>query len=185
MPKRRRRSARKIHDSIHLKWRDNMEIYINDESNHDVTFVVGFDDNIKEIGCIKHFLAAQSKVFKQMLFGPFANNNSIIINDIKPEIFKIMYDGLCGLSLRINVDNVVDLCCISDKYLLNNLQDACLEFIKNDSVCYDEPIKVLEIVNSLMNKKLEKIAQKALEHFVQSKGIYTQSCHIYKKQENN
>ena len=168
------------------KWRDNMKRYINDEMNHDVTFVVGFGDNIKEIKCIKHFLAAQSDVFKQMLYGPLANdNNNITINNVKPEIFKIMYDALCGLPFRINMDNVVDLCCISDQFLVDVLEDECLKFTKNETVICNEPVKVLEIINSLMNKKLEKIAQKALEHFVQSKGIYTQSCYIHKKQENN
>jgi len=89
---------------------------------HDVTFVVG-DDEVKINGSRTN-LASISPVFKAMLYGEMkeAQNNSIIrVPDCNPAAFECIIRYSHGIDPKINMENSVHVCQITEKYQISSL----------------------------------------------------------------
>ena len=121
---------------------------LNDQELADVTFKVGNNGNDKVFYGIRSLFAAHSIVFKRMLYGSMLessmgdqkhsswddlgldeNENCILISDISPSIFDWFMQFIYGLDPSINDSNVIGLYYFSDKYLIRELNNECIDFI--------------------------------------------------------
>ena len=78
--------------SIGRKFNQNVKSILNNTELSDVTFSVGKDpDNTKDFPCCRIYFAAQSEVFRKMLYGNMSESkhkSNVIIDDIDPETFE-------------------------------------------------------------------------------------------------
>lgn len=131
---------------------------VHESETADVTFEVGnVETGIETFYCHRILFACQSKVFRSMLFGGMYESQSnksgciVKINDISPQIFKILKESFYGGDSVITGENVVELLYLSEKYLVDYLSEACLKYIKN--YCIGNNVHVNNSVNNNNNYK--------------------------------
>ena len=144
-----------------------IESLVSNKELSDVTFQVGVTpkgkdslDSTREeetIPGIRALFACHSPVFKKMLFDSKMSeskpNSTVTINDINPKHFKTFQRYCYNLNPSINIDNVVSLLYISDKYLVANLNDCCLKFIETKIINNNKITDIdcfLYLVNNLI-----------------------------------
>jgi len=100
----------------------------------DVTFVIG--EHQKEYPGIKALFAIHSCVFETMLYGSMMEScmNRIEIKDINEDAFEFLRLFCYGLDPELTAQNVVGILQCSDKYLIEPLKKACIEFIGSISI---------------------------------------------------
>ncbi|XP_037931751.1 kelch repeat and BTB domain-containing protein 3-like [Teleopsis dalmanni] len=137
------------------KWSELSKVerheFVNNTAR-DCTFIVGTnEDEIKRIQCHKKVLADCSDVFNSMFNGNFlesAENCEIRLNDVQPSVFEyfvefIYYDTLPNFN---QVNDIIQLDYLSDKYMIRSLSDEYVESIKR--MCF---INVLSLPSSIYN----------------------------------
>ena len=106
--------------------------HLSEEHNiHDITFIVGSNDNIKEFKCIRALFAAQSTIFKFMLYGNFkeSKKNKIIIKDVNPDAFNYICKIFYAAKPKLTTNIAVDVLYICYKYFLKNIQNDIIQYI--------------------------------------------------------
>ena len=114
--------------------RGNYEKLIENEKFCDVTFEVGQEK--KEYHAIRALFAIHSCVFENMLYGSMmeASLDAIELRDIRPQTFEFLMGFCYGLDPELTAKNVVGILQCSDKYLIEPLKEACIEFISSISI---------------------------------------------------
>ena len=132
-----------------------------------------------------------SEVFKKMLLGNMMesdHNTTVIINDIKPYVFKWFKSYCSGLNPNINKDNIIDILHFSNKYCMTKLYECCLnKFISNimnldnsnELLLFIKQLYILKlnnIINDILNSvKYQNINDIQLAKILTSSILYTLS----------
>lgn len=104
------------------------------EYQSDVVFRVGSTGQL--IHAHKLILTVASEVFFAQFNGGFAEakqdncENPIVIEDIEPEIFTQVLRFIYCEKIQLTADNIMDVYCASQKYLLTGLNRVCKAFLK-------------------------------------------------------
>lgn len=114
--------------------RENYSKLIENEKFCDVTFEVG--EEKKEYHAIRSLFAIHSCVFENMLYGSMMESSldSIELTDITPSTFEFLLKFCYGLDPELTAKNVVGILQCSDKYLIEPLKEACIEFISSINI---------------------------------------------------
>ncbi|XP_041373524.1 BTB/POZ domain-containing protein 6-like [Gigantopelta aegis] len=94
----------------------------------DVTFKVG--EHKKSIEAHKLILCSRSRVFEAMLTGPMAEQGSIVIPEVDPDIFEQFLTFLYTDDVITDGNNVIGLLYVSKKYDVNTLEEKCLTYLE-------------------------------------------------------
>uniref|UniRef100_A0A336KHZ4 CSON003904 protein n=1 Tax=Culicoides sonorensis TaxID=179676 RepID=A0A336KHZ4_CULSO len=131
----------------------NLSNMINDETYKDVTFV--FMDSEEEIKAHKYMLVSASPVFNSMFSGNFSEDDKVVIDDIKPDVFQVLLNGIYLKPITLTVNLAVDLYYAAEKYDIGDIRDLTLSFmIKN---CHAKNVNLLLQTAKLFNlTELEK-----------------------------
>ena len=139
--------------------------HLSEEHNiHDITFIVGSNDNIKEFKCIRALFAAQSTIFKFMLYGNFkeSKNNKIIIKDVNPDAFDYICKIFYAAKPKLTTNIAVDVLYICYKYFLKNIQNDIIQYIISS-----QDVKLCATFSKYQNIRLHQLnfQYSALEFF--------------------
>ncbi|XP_039289391.1 BTB/POZ domain-containing protein 3-like isoform X2 [Nilaparvata lugens] len=105
----------------------------------DCEFVVGSEKKI--IKGHKLIFSAASDVFDAMFFGPFREDNSVNIVDLRPEGFEGMKTFIYTNEICFNsVSHALFTYTAAQKYLVTQLENVCIKFIEDNL----KPSQVLE-----------------------------------------
>ena len=121
------------------------EIYMSD-----VIFEIHSNESdmiAEKIYGIRMCFACQSKVFKNILFeninknGTSSSNNYdnnkkllVIINDIDINTFKWLKKYCYSINPKININNIISIIKMADKYKIEALYEDCINFIINNLI---------------------------------------------------
>ena len=97
----------------------NLYATINNDNMHDVTFQIGSGDQIKQFRATRALFAAQSEIFKSMLYGAMKESNisnTVIITDISPMAFNAIRDICYFCNPSIEYQHVVDILYAGNMY---------------------------------------------------------------------
>ena len=121
--------------SIHA--RSNFAKLLESDKFCDVTFVVG--EEKKEYPVVRAMFAIHSNVLESMLYGNMLESTlgRIELMDITPSTFEFLRLFCYGLDPELNAKNVVGILQCADKYLIEPLKGACIEFISSISISRD------------------------------------------------
>lgn len=89
-------------------------------------------DGHHRIHGIRALFAAHSEVLDKMLFGCMIESkksNDVIIHDLSYNQFEWLKQYVYHCNPKISVENVVSILQMSDKYMINSVTDACIEYI--------------------------------------------------------
>jgi len=136
-PATKRRRARSNALAVSSSYEDyvctNLMSLIQDAEVNDVTFIV---ENEEFYG-IRALFAAQSIVFKNMLYGSMMEsnpNNEVILNDVTIPAFKYLRSTFCNVftdkQSALTSKIVVDVLFAAQKYLIHPLIEKCINYIK-------------------------------------------------------
>ncbi|XP_041373457.1 BTB/POZ domain-containing protein 6-like [Gigantopelta aegis] len=104
----------------------------------DVTFKVG--EQKKSIEAHKLILSLRSRVFEAMLTGPMAEQGSIVIPEVDPDIFEKFVTFLYTDDVITDGSNVIGLLYISKKYDVSTLEEKCLTYLEtsmtSENACF-------------------------------------------------
>jgi len=141
----------------------------------DVTFKVGLPSGEQSIiRAHKYVLVSRSAVFEAMFYGSNAtqspdneetNNNTIVIHDMEPTVFKDMINYMYTDSVTMTPKTVLPLMYAGIKYQLPKLIGECQKMLQQnlsaDTVCeiLDQAIYFEE--QELINKSVEYIGKQA------------------------
>eukprot|EP01084_Bolivina_argentea_P034165 63231_1 len=123
-------------NTLNIYVRSNFE-KLCDEKFCDVTFKVG--EQGKEYHALRALFAIHSRVFETMLYGSMIESSldSIELQDIKPNTFEFLRLFCYGLDPVLNAKNVVGILQCSDKYLIEPLKKACIQYISSINITSD------------------------------------------------
>eukprot|EP01083_Nonionella_stella_P209032 758090_1 len=117
--------------SLHDSLRTNLNGIIDNEEFGDVTFIV---DGVEFSG-IRALFAAQSQVFRTMLFGNYSESVSkdkpVLIGDMTPSAFKYIRSMFYFQNPKLTCDIVVDVLYASRIYFIHTLVTKCHQFLLN------------------------------------------------------
>eukprot|EP01084_Bolivina_argentea_P090431 162959_1 len=108
---------------------ENLYKTINNNAMHDVTFLIGSGNHIKQFSATRALFAAQSDIFKSMLYGGMKESNTenkVIIPDISPIAFVCIRDICYFSNPIIEFKNVVQVLYAARKYMINSLIELCV-----------------------------------------------------------
>ncbi|XP_041347072.1 BTB/POZ domain-containing protein 6-like [Gigantopelta aegis] len=94
----------------------------------DVRFEVG--EHKKSIEAHKLILCSRSRVFEAMLTGPMAEQGSIVIPEVDPDIFETFLTFLYTDDVITDGSNVIGLLYVSKKYDVSTLEEKCLTYLE-------------------------------------------------------
>ncbi|KAK7868896.1 hypothetical protein R5R35_014208 [Gryllus longicercus] len=96
----------------------------------DCEFLVGKDDNKRSFQASALMLARVSPVFETMFFGELRQTSPVPVPDVQPDAFYKMLQFAYGCELHLgSQEEVMDLYYVADKYLVADLQIACLKHV--------------------------------------------------------
>lgn len=100
----------------------------------DCKFLVGRENDRKEIAAHRLILASASPVFEKMFYGQLVEkDNPIPIPDVRPETFIIMLEYIYTDQINIrNLGNACGLYYLAAKYMLPDVAKNCTEFLCNN-----------------------------------------------------
>lgn len=114
--------------SVSVRKRERLISFYKDEKFADCIFNIGGI----EIKAHKLILACSSPVFEKMFFGDFSSS-AIEICDISVEDFKNVLEFIYTERICIScVQNAWSLYHVADKYILDDLADVCVSYIKKN-----------------------------------------------------
>ena len=138
-PKRRRLSLSQSQSNERQHYLTKNLIKLRDDSKvSDVTFVVRSDDgSVVKYKCIKALFAANSEVFRNLLFGDFNEAKSvnpvIEIKDITCCAFEYIRNLFYMLDPKLTADAVLDVAIAAHRYFIEPVAMECIQFLRNVS----------------------------------------------------
>jgi len=109
----------------------NVQAALDNESFHDVEFVVGSGDKQQTFCGARIMYAMHSKVLEKMLFGGMQESqaeNQVIIPDVVPDAFHFLTKLVYSYHPQLNYDIVIHVLYLSQKYLMEVLLQECKEY---------------------------------------------------------
>ncbi|XP_041372614.1 BTB/POZ domain-containing protein 6-like [Gigantopelta aegis] len=94
----------------------------------DVKFKVG--EHKKSIEAHELILSLRSRVFEAMLTGPMAEQGSIVIPEVDPDIFEKFLTFPYTNDVTTDGSNVIGLLYVSKKYDVSTLDEKCLTYLE-------------------------------------------------------
>ncbi|XP_055295381.1 BTB/POZ domain-containing protein 3-like [Sitodiplosis mosellana] len=89
------------------------------------------DGQIQRIPAIKSVLAATSKVFNSMFYGPIKEKDDVKITDASPAAFKVFLKFFYFDEIELTADNVAEVMNLGHKYDVTECLSACGKFIED------------------------------------------------------
>eukprot|EP01084_Bolivina_argentea_P282232 483056_1 len=116
-----------LHDSL----RENLSSIVEKDEFGDVIFIIG-DQHFTGIRAL---FAAQSEVFRNMLFGNYSESVSkdkaVILQDITPEAFTFIRSMFYFQNPKLTCDIIVDVLYASQIYFIKTLITKCHQYLLN------------------------------------------------------
>jgi len=110
---------------------NNIGALVNDGTLSDVTFIV--EDT--EMHGVRSLFAAQSIVFKRMLYGSMLESNpcnEVLLSDLTVGAFSFLRDSFYNMPSALSASLVVDVLFAAQKYMIAPLVTKCVQFIKRE-----------------------------------------------------
>ena len=164
---------------------DEGDIFSNAAVNDDNAGI-----NTTRFGGIRLLFAAQSPVFKQMLFGSMMESNKstdVIIHDLTIKQFQWLKAYVYHIDdiAQINPDNVVNILQMSDKYMIEELTNICIKyicFIVHKDATNE---KFVSILHQLCDKNMTLVVNNILARIKFNKDDVTNSDTITFRNDNS
>jgi BTB/POZ domain len=138
----------------------NLERFFNAQSFSDVRFVFPSEPTKPVIYGHKMLLANVSSVFDKMFSGNFANEDAIVIDDIKHDIFLEIVRYIYTGQYQLTKTNMAEMLYTVQKYMIDGVKDEVEDFLLANIT--DD--NLLEIVNAC--------------HIFESREIINKCCYI-------
>jgi len=110
---------------------NNIGALMSDGTLSDVTFIV--EDT--EMHGVRSMFAAQSIVFKRMLYGAMLEANpstEVQLSDLTVDAFSFLRDSFYNIPAVLSASLVVDVLFAAQKYMISPLVSKCVQFIKSE-----------------------------------------------------
>jgi len=110
---------------------DNIGALMSDGTLSDVTFIV--EDT--EMHGVRSMFAAQSIVFKRMLYGSMLESDpstEVLLSDLTVDAFCFLRDSFYNIPAVLSASLVVDVLFAAQKYMIAPLVTKCMHFIKTE-----------------------------------------------------
>ena len=112
---------------------DRLQAFVRENPHNDVEFIVGRPNNQQTFHANKMLFAAQSEVFKTMLFDTAASNDApITIMDVTPAAFDYLHQLFYARQPELSNDIVIDVLYAANKYMIDIVIDECKEAVMNN-----------------------------------------------------
>lgn len=127
-----------VHFHVYKNIIQSFSNLISDETRKDVTFTfTGSDVTIKAHKCI---LETVSPVFKSMLSGNFTETDEVKIDDIRPEVFQLLINGIYLQKINPKPQSpqtflnevYAELYYAAEKYDIEDIREISKKFLIND-----------------------------------------------------
>jgi len=108
---------------------NNIGALMTDRTLSDVTFIV--ED--AEMHGVRSMFAAQSIVFKRMLYGAMLESDpsaEVLLSDLTVDAFCFLRDSFYNIPAALSASLVVDVLFAAQKYMIAPLVHKCVQFIK-------------------------------------------------------
>ncbi|KAJ5073843.1 btb/poz domain-containing protein [Anaeramoeba ignava] len=115
----------------------------------------------------KSILSSRSEYFKSLFDSKMKENkeNKLILKDVPSSILFSILNYFYSGKIEINLENAIQILIFSSKYLINELIEICLNFIKNN-LQFETIIDVLKLSETMnLNQLLDSSYKFILENF--------------------
>ncbi|KAJ9586497.1 hypothetical protein L9F63_019855 [Diploptera punctata] len=110
--------------------RDRIQTLLRTSQWSDCSFQVGERPNSQTFKAHKLILASCSPVFEAMCFGPLAEKQCINIDDVEPDIFKLVLEYIYTDTIKLtSVEEAGGVLYASKKYMLPHLSHLCHNYL--------------------------------------------------------
>lgn len=110
--------------------RDRIETLLKTSQWSDCTFQVGERTDFEVFKAHKLILASCSPVFEAMCFGPLAEKQCISIDDMEPDVFRMLLEYIYTDSIKLSsVEEAGGVLYASKKYMLPHLSRLCRNYL--------------------------------------------------------
>ena len=139
-----------------LNLRERNEYMFGNELISDVKFSVGKSNDLKKtIPAHKYVLGTASPVFFAMLYGDFAKDEIISIDDCESQPFLELLRFLYCDQVNLSSANVLDVLYLANKYIVPVLSKECVNYLL-ENVQTDNVLDVLNAAVCFGEERLEK-----------------------------
>eukprot|EP00928_Gymnodinium_smaydae_P040199 TRINITY_DN27302_c0_g1_i1.p1 TRINITY_DN27302_c0_g1~~TRINITY_DN27302_c0_g1_i1.p1 ORF type:complete len:496 (-),score=58.00 TRINITY_DN27302_c0_g1_i1:66-1505(-) len=138
-PSVRRKRQKVVHDnptSCDLELETSFDLATTDAA--DVRLRVGLEgQELKDMPFSRFPLAAQSPVFRRMLYGSMAESKpgSVVRVEFSAETVETFLRGICSGEMLLDDDNVCDMCRLADFYQVKGLKRVVEKYIAENLDC--------------------------------------------------
>lgn len=157
--------------------RDRIQTLLKTSQWSDCTFQVGERTDFVIFKAHKLILASCSPVFEAMCFGPLAEKQCISVDDLEPDVFRILLEYIYTDSIKLSsVEEAGGVLYASKKYMLPHLSRLCRSYLltnlrpSNVLSIFDfaegiQDTELLEPCMEVMCKYTEEVLQAPCDHF--------------------
>lgn len=139
-----------------INLRERNEFMFGNELISDIKFSVGKSSDAKKtIPAHKYVLGTASPVFFAMLYGDFAKDDIISIDDCEPQPFLELLRFLYCDKVNLSSSNVLDVLYLANKYIVPVLSKECVNYLL-ENVLTDNVLDVLNAAVCFGEARLEK-----------------------------
>lgn len=142
--------------TIKTNVRERNEYMFGNKLISNIQFNVGKQGETKKIiPAHKYVLGTSSPVFFAMLYGDFAKDETISIDDCEPEAFLELLRFIYYDQVNLNSGNVLDVLYLANKYIVPVLSKECVNYLL-ENVQTENVLDVLNAAVCFGEKRLEK-----------------------------
>ncbi|PSN40271.1 hypothetical protein C0J52_11910 [Blattella germanica] len=124
-------------DNLKMDWqltkecmRDRIQTLLKTSQWSDCTFRVGENSDFEIFKAHRIILASSSPVFEAMFFGPLAEEQCVAIEDLEPDVFRILLEYIYADTVKLSsVEDAVGVLYASKKYMMPHLSLLCRNYI--------------------------------------------------------